>query len=311
MEQQGGLAGAFNLQLGRCGPEDEEIQPSSPCDGQSFVPDWVSSLLRPMKKYLRFPILRCNLSFVAAMFALLCGLLPVVRGAETARDLDLYLLVGQSNMAGRGKVEPADKVPVAGIWMLDKEGAWVPAIDPVHFDRPERVGVGLARTFAATVQAARPQRQVGLIPCAVGGTRLDQWVPGGELYNDAITRAKIAMANGTLRGILWHQGESDCNNEAAANAYAENWSVMAAAFRHDLDASNVPIIVGALGDFLDRPLTAVVNAQLASLPMKVELVAFVSAAGLPAREDNIHFSTAAQKEFGRRYAQAFLSLGEQ
>lgn len=258
----------------------------------------------PMEINSRRRFVRTFFAVVVIVFAVS----PLLRGAESVRDLDLYLLVGQSNMAGRGKIEPADMVPVPGIWMLNQAGEWVPAIDPVHFDRPERVGVGLARSFAAAVQAARPGRQIGLVPCAVGGTRLDQWVPGGELYTNAIARMKIAMADGTLRGILWHQGESDCNSEAAANAYAENWAIMAAAFRRDLNAPDVPIIVGALGDFLDRPFTQVVNTQLASLASASNQVGFVSALGLPAREDQIHFSAAAQKEFGRRYAQIFLAL---
>jgi len=259
---------------------------------------------------LRLLVTRRRIAAVIFLFALLFALVPSSRSAEAVRDLDLYLLIGQSNMAGRGQVDPSDAVPVAGIWMLDEEGVWVPAIDPVHFDRPERVGVGLSRSFAAAVMAARPGRQIGLIPCAVGGTRLDQWEVGGELYNDAIARAHVARASGTLRGVLWHQGESDCNNGASANSYAERWLVMAAAFRRDLNAADVPIVVGAIGDFLDRPFTGVVNTQLASLASEYSQIAFVSAAGLSAMEDRIHFSAAAQKEFGRRYADAFLALAK-
>ena len=48
----------------------------------------------------------------------------------------LILLVCQSNMAGRGTVEAQDKTPHPRVFMLNKAEAWVPAIDPLHFDKP-------------------------------------------------------------------------------------------------------------------------------------------------------------------------------
>src|SRR5947208_10691890 len=80
----------------------------------------------------------------------------------------LFLLVGQSNMAGRGTVEAQDKTPHPRVLMLNKEGAWVPAIDPLHFDK-SAAGVGLGKTFATLYAEAHPGITVGLIPCAVGG----------------------------------------------------------------------------------------------------------------------------------------------
>lgn len=61
---------------------------------------------------------------------------------ETAPDhMRLFLLIGQSNMAGRGKMEPQDEVTNPRIYMLTKDGKWVLAKDPVHFDKPV-AGVG-------------------------------------------------------------------------------------------------------------------------------------------------------------------------
>jgi len=57
-------------------------------------------------------------------------------GANTGYDL--YLLVGQSNMAGRAPVDAASKETDSRIWMLDKSDHWAPATDPVHFDKPEK-----------------------------------------------------------------------------------------------------------------------------------------------------------------------------
>jgi hypothetical protein len=51
-----------------------------------------------------------------------------------------------------------------------------------------------------------------------------------------------------------------------------------------------------------------VNEQLATIPLTVPLTAFVSSARLADQGDRIHFNSAAYREFGRRYALAFLSL---
>ena len=80
---------------------------------------------------------------------LLLGLAGCTRASSRApepRPFDVVLLVGQSNMAGRGVVGAEDRVPSPHVWMLDKAGAWVPAVDPVHYDKPI-AGVGPGRTF--------------------------------------------------------------------------------------------------------------------------------------------------------------------
>src|SRR5687768_2832446 len=91
------------------------------------------------------------------------GLLPsaVVSGAQptplpSKENFHLFLLVGQSNMAGRGTVTPSDKEPNARVLMLSQSGQWVPAVDPLHFDKPKMVGVGLGRTFGLEVARATP-----------------------------------------------------------------------------------------------------------------------------------------------------------
>jgi hypothetical protein len=94
----------------------------------------------------------------------------------------LFLLAGQSNMAGRGKVEPVDTTPIPRVLMLDRARAWVPAVDPMHFDKPV-AGTGLGRSFAARVLESSPGTTIGLIPTAVGGTRIDLWQPGA--YDEA------------------------------------------------------------------------------------------------------------------------------
>ncbi len=220
-------------------------------------------------------------------------------------NMRLFLLIGQSNMAGRGQVEPQDKVPHPRVFMLTKELAWVPAVDPVHFDKPERIGVGLARTFGAVVADADPAAVIGLVPAAFGGSALDEWTPGAPHYVNAVARAREAMKHGKLAGILWHQGESDSKPELAAT-YAARFARMIAQLRIELGAENVPVIVGETGRF--RPDGAAVNAALAAVPQSVPRCAFVSAEGLADQGDKLHFDAAANRELGRRYAKAWLEM---
>jgi hypothetical protein len=178
-----------------------------------------------------------------------CLLLGVTCGsAQDAPDhMNLFLLIGQSNMAGRGIVGPGDLVTNPRIFMLTRELSWTLARDPVHFDKPI-AGVGLCSEFARALVKSDPGIVVGLIPCAVGGTSLDQWKPGGELYVGAVARAREAMKRGKLAGILWHQGEAD-NTHDKVVTYADRFASMIARLRADLGAENVPLVIGELGRF--------------------------------------------------------------
>ena len=263
-----------------------------------------------------------KLTLASILFQLLAILLPVSAFAVSAapspkKPLKLFLLVGQSNMAGRGKVGPEDTKPMPGVWSFDRNGNWIPAVDPLHWDKPEIAGVGLGRSFARELRLAHPEWEIGLIPCAFGGTRLEKWVPGGELFTNAVARTKQALADGELCGILWHQGEADSGKEENASTYAKRWTVFIRALRGELHAESVPVVVGGLGDFVsDRmlptgqygPFAKEVNRQLASLASTENKIGFVAAMGLEHMGDQLHFSAAAQYEFGQRYAREFIKL---
>jgi hypothetical protein len=226
----------------------------------------------------------------------------------SAPEKQFFLLIGQSNMAGRGVVEEQDKQIIPRVFMLNKEMAWVPAVDPLHFDKPAVAGVGLGRTFAKTLQWADPTASIGLIPAAFGGTSLDEWKPGEKLYADAVRRTQEAIKSGKLRGILWHQGEADAGTEEHVNSYRERFVNLVQHLRQDLNAPDVPVVVGELGEFQQGKFTRQLNEQLALIPFSVPHSAFVSSAGLTHKGDTLHFNSASAREFGRRYALAFLSL---
>jgi hypothetical protein len=230
----------------------------------------------------------------------------------------LFLLVGQSNMAGRGAVEEQDKKPHPRVLMFNKAGDWAPATDPLHFDKSV-AGTGLGKTFAIRIAEARPDVTIGLIPCAVGGSPIDTWRPG-EFYaptnshpwDDAIRRVKLALKSGVFKGILWHQGESD-STDALAAAYEAKLHDLISRLRREIGAPEVPFLVGQMGQFADQPWDAprrLVDKAHQDLPAKIPHTAFVSAAGLRDKGDKVHFDAASCRELGRRYAEAYLKLAK-
>ena len=136
-------------------------------------------------------------------------------------NFHLFLLAGQSNMAGRGKVADEDREVHPRVLAWTKDGTWQPAVDPLHWDKSV-AGVGLGKSFALALAAENEDVTIGLIPTACGGSPISSWQPLGyhaqtksHPYDDALKRAQQAMQDGTLKGILWHQGESDCKPKLA------------------------------------------------------------------------------------------------
>lgn len=248
-------------------------------------------------------------------FALLaCAHVPIATSTDAGTRI--FLLAGQSNMAGRGLLEAEDRVPVSGIVMLDRSGVWVPAVDPVHFDKPI-AGVGPARSFALAVRTTDSSARIGLVPTAVGGSPISSWEPGARdpgtgthPYDDALARARVAQRDGRMRAILWHQGESDAT-PTLSPLYADRLRTLIARFRSDLGEPGLPFIIGQLGQFPRSAWSASkvrVDSAQHAVAASTPNVAFVTSDGLQHRGDSLHFESASARELGRRYAAAYLAL---
>jgi len=234
----------------------------------------------------------------------------------TKDNFHLFLLAGQSNMAGRGKVAEEDTIAHPRVLTLNKENEWVPAKDPIHFDK-RVAGVGLGRTFGTTLADRDPAVTIGLIPCAAGGSPISSWEPGGyhgqtrsHPYDDAVKRTRIAMQRGTLKAILWHQGESDSKPDKA-RVYEEKLHIMIERLRGEFQTPDLRFILGQLGRFPDRPwddARELVNSIHESTPNKVKNTAFVVSTGLKHKGDKVHFDAKSIREFGKRYAEAYIAL---
>ena len=104
--------------------------------------------------------------------------------AQTKVDpnFHIYLLMGQSNMAGRGVI--TDEFKDQGhpnLLMLTADGKWVAAKHPIHYDKPKVSGVGPGLAFGIDMAKTNPTITIGLVPCAVGGTAIERWQPGAFL----------------------------------------------------------------------------------------------------------------------------------
>jgi hypothetical protein len=196
--------------------------------------------------------------------------------------------------------------------MLNKANEWVPATDPLHFDKPALVGVGPGLAFGKEMAASSPKARIGLIPCAVGGSPIAVWQAGKRYeatgthpYDDALARAKAALQQGVLKGILWHQGESDSSPDMAAS-YLPKLEQLIQTFRQDLSAPGVPVVVGELGYYRDQYQN--INRQLSQLPERVPHTAVVSAQGLGHKGDETHFDAASARILGQQFAEKMAQL---
>lgn len=220
-----------------------------------------------------------------------------------------FLMIGQSNMAGRGFVRDVAHIFDENIKVL-VNGRWQVMTEPINHDRPMS-GISLAASFAGAWRLQNPNEQIGLIPCADGGTSLDEWAVGGALFDHAVFQAKLAKRTGTLDGILWHQGENDCFS-GRSGSYFEKLEVIVNAFRRELDAPDIPFISGGLGDFLSSGRYGqyfteykIVNQALADFANTRPNCYFVTAAGLSANPDDLHFDAISLRRFGVRYFYAW------
>lgn len=221
-----------------------------------------------------------------------------------------FLLIGQSNMAGRGFPADVDPIINNNIKVM-RNGLWREMYVPINPDRANS-GICLAESFADLYQKEKGV-EVGLIPCADGGTQLAQWAEGEPLFEHACFMAEMAMRDSEIAGILWHQGESDCRDELYIG-YEEKLEKMMSALRKRLGLYDIPIILGALGDYLQYNEIwggdnyKVVNNALKSYADKTPMTGFVSAEGLTSNPDLLHFDAKSLREFGVRYFNEFMKL---
>jgi len=231
-------------------------------------------------------------------------------------NFHLYLLMGQSNMAGRGKIESLDTLTHPRVFMLDKAMNWVAAKDPIHFDK-SAAGAGLSLTFGKVMANGNTDIRIGLIPTAVGGSSINHWFANSLFqqtntypYDDMIRRTKKAMEAGTLKGTLWHQGESDSKTENGVNEYTEKFEAMLGSLKKDLGIESIPIVMGEIGYFFypKASYAKEINGVLHQIASTNDCIELVTAGGLNHKGDSTHFDSDSYHALGIRYAAKMLEI---
>jgi len=247
---------------------------------------------------------------------------------------DLWVLAGQSNMEGHGDlidVQPPTPLvhtfDMSDRWMIAEEPLHtvVSAVDPIHWGlndqkEPERLtgerldnylanrkkGAGLGLPFAEEM-LARTGIPIGLVPCAHGGTSMDQWSPslkdqaGESLYGSMFRRTQAV--GGRVRGILWYQGESDGTAKAAPE-FLDKFENFVKAVRTDLNQPELPFYYVQIGRHIDKNnWTSWNEVQLAQLKAENQIphASMVAAVDLQL-DDGIHISTPDLKRLAKRVA---------
>jgi Carbohydrate esterase, sialic acid-specific acetylesterase len=240
-------------------------------------------------------------------------------------DMQIFLLFGQSNMEGTPKPEAEDSSENPRVRVLAytncpgrEYNQWYTATPPLHSCG---FGVGPGDHFGKAMAEAWPNDTIGLVPAAIAGVDIDFFRKGvvskrrGEFrippdnarsgaYEMLLEKARLAQQSGTIRGILFHQGESDTGNGEWPGKVAE----VVRDLRADLGLGvDVPFVAG---EVLHSGCCASHNPLVGQLPKAVPNAYVVSAEGLQGM-DSAHFDLAGQRELGRRYAKAVLeALGQ-
>lgn len=221
--------------------------------------------------------------------------------------INSFLLIGQSNMAGRGKISDENQYMNPNVFLF-KNNTWVVAKEPFHHDLPT-AGAGLAASFGDLI-SKKYSKKMGLIPCAFGGSTISQWQPGEVIYENAVKSVIDAQKSSVLKGILWHQGENDsCLTLEHTKIYEKAFNSFFSSLLNAISAKDIPFIIGELGRFLDMSADCIywreINTALCSIANKNNQIELVSSFGLNDDGDSLHFDTPSLREFGKRYAKAW------
>ncbi|KAH6801290.1 carbohydrate esterase [Perilla frutescens var. hirtella] len=245
----------------------------------------------------------------------------------TAAGCNVFILSGQSNMAGRGGVAkvnnksqwdgriPPECESKPQIVRLNNELLWEEAEEPLHegislsncSNSYEASGVGPGMPFSNSLLKNDPWFGViGLVPCAAGGTGIVQWSRGSCHYNRMLRRVRAALLEGgVLRGMLWYQGETDSQDNQNADLYKTRLETFFTDLRSDLLSPSLPIIQVALASGGTTTLLRE-RVRKAQLNTSLPNVKCVDAAGLPLNGDGLHLTTDSQVRLGSMLADVFL-----
>ena len=215
-------------------------------------------------------------------------------------------------MAGRGQVEPIDTVPINRLLTIDHDGQLIMAKEPLHFYEPAMAGLDCGYSFGKTLLGSLPDSiSILLIPTAVGGSSITQWLGDSvhrnvRLFSNFKEKVAIGKRYGTIKAVLWHQGESDAN-EKDSPLYQQRLATLVSNFRSVTGDDQLPVLLGEIGSFsTDKAHWAAVNNAIHAYAAEDNNTAVIETGDLEHKGDHIHFNAKGQRTMGHRFATAFL-----
>ncbi|WP_290739098.1 sialate O-acetylesterase [Fibrobacter sp. UBA3718] len=250
-------------------------------------------------------------------------------------NFHIYLAFGQSNMEGQGDIGNQDTTVdkrFQVLWAADNgscsgktKGKWSTAVPPLAHCQGAKLGPTdyFGRTM---VEKTDPQIKVGVIVVAVAGCSIDlfdkdnyanyartqqSWMTqrintyGGNPYGRMIEMAKKAQEEGVIKGIIFHQGETDAGNGQWPSKVKKVYDNII----KDLGlGSDIPFLAG---EVLRSGVSSGANNNIAKLPQQSKNFYVVSSEGFnQALGDgqNVHFTSQEYRDFGKRYAEKMIEV---
>ncbi len=260
-------------------------------------------------------------------------LAPVLSWGADARPWKVFLLFGQSNMAGGSASEAQDRIVHPRVKALAYTNCasqgrtynqWYAASPSLHGCG---TGVGLGDSFGRIVADSLESDTIALVPCAIPGVdisffgkgvvssrRKDFSIPPDNHWTGAypwmVERISKAQEKGVVSGILFHQGEADWT-DTARKVWVSRVAAIVKDLKSDLGIADVPFLAGELRARLNRSTNESCcfahNPYVATLAKTVPNGHLVSSQGLDPANDPYHLSTPGYREFGKRYAASMLA----
>jgi hypothetical protein len=236
----------------------------------------------------------------------------IVEKIPRKENVWVFILAGQSNMAGRGFVEPKDTLPTKRVLTITARGQLVYAKEPLHFYEPVLTGLDCGLSFGKQLVKKIPDSiSVLLIPTAVGGSSISQWLGDSlhrnvQLLSNFREKVQIGKQYGQIKAVLWHQGESDANAYGIGR-YNEHISKLFERFREIAGNENLPILTGELGSFSQDPENwRLINRAVQNYCATHSNTVLIPASDLKDKGDKIHFNSEGQRILGKRFANAYI-----
>lgn len=236
----------------------------------------------------------------------------------------IFICSGQSNMSGRAPLAGAPAHgDLSNVWLFKPNGTWEnPPTDPANdpTDATFKVladvnsMVGPILYFADRWTRFFPTQKIGLVPCAKGGRSISAWSRSlltNTIYGATLVRALAADDFGPLSGVIFFQGEADCNTTTDRDAWYAAFQQLVTDWRSDFATSDLAIVAAILGPFReDRQVTSPYGDDMRVIQSRINIPRVATVPNYDATlYDDVHLDAASAQRCGFRMADAMRMLG--